>query len=240
MKTLRAIALAVLVLFALQLFAQDQQELTLEKAKPTLHKFEPQQPKRIELSNGMVIFLQEDHELPLINGTARIRGGGRDIPAAKTGMMGVYGSAWRTGGTASKTGDQLDDFLEIRAAKVETGGGVDSTSISMSALKQDFDQVFEVFVDLLRNPEFRQDKVDLAKKQLKTSISRRNDEISDIAGREAAKLGYGADNPYAREAEYWTVDAVTREDLISFHKRTVLPNNIILGIVGDFDSAAVE
>src|SRR3954464_13316608 len=135
---------------------------------PALPEFKPQEPKRIELSNGMVIFLQEDHELPLINGTARIRGGGREAPATKAGMMSIYGSAWRTGGTTSKTGDQLDDFLEIRAAKVETGGGMDSTDVSMSALKQDFDQVFDAFVDVLRNPEFRQDKVDLAKKQLKT------------------------------------------------------------------------
>ncbi len=241
MTTLRNfIVVAILALFAVACLAQDPQESALEKAKPTLHKFSPQQPKRIELPNGMIIFLQEDHELPLINGTARIRGGGRDIPEAKTGMMSVYGSAWRTGGTSSKTGDQLDDFLEIRAAKVETGGGVDSTEISMSALKQDFDQVFDVFVDLLRNPEFRQDKVDLAKKQLKTAISRRNDEIGDIESREALKIGYGPDNPYAREAEYWTVDAVTRQDLIDFHKRVVQPNNIILGIVGDFDSAAVE
>lgn len=231
---------AVITILSLTCFAQDQQEQTLEKSKPVLHKFSPQEPKRIELPNGMIIFLQEDHELPLINGTARIRGGGRDVPVSKTGLMGIYGSAWRTGGTASKTGDQLDDFLEIRAAKVETGGGVDSTDISISALKQDFDQVFDVFVDLLRHPEFREDKVNLAKKQLKTAISRRNDEISDIESREALKIGYGADNPYAREAEYWTVDAVTRQDLIDFHNRTVHPNNIILGIVGDFDSAAVE
>jgi zinc protease len=241
MKNFRCqISLTLLILFALPLFAQDQQELALEKAKPTLHRFTPQQPKRVQLANGMVIFLQEDHELPLIYGTVNIRGGGRETPAAKTGMMSVYQSAWRTGGTTSKTGDQLDDFLEIRAAKVETGADVDSTSVSMSALKQDFDQVFDTFVDVLKNPEFRQDKVDLAKQRIKTSISRRNEEIGDIAGREAAKIGYGADNPYAREPEYWTIDAVSRQDLIAWHKRTVQPNNMILGIVGDFDSAAVE
>ena len=241
MKYLRQSILgSLLCLLAVSAFAQDQQELGLEKSKPPLHKFTPQEPRRIELSNGMVIFLQEDHELPLINGTARIRGGGREVPAAKTGMMSIYGSAWRTGGTTSKTGDQLDDYLEIRAAKVETGGSVDSTDVNMSALKQDFDQVFDTFVDVLRDPEFRQDKVDLAKKQLKTAISRRNDEIDDIVSREATKIGYGKDNPYAREAEYWTVDAVTRQDLIDWHNRTVHPNNIILGIVGDFDSTAVE
>src|SRR3954462_14921960 len=200
MKTKRTLLLALV--FAAGL-ATAQSTNWKQIPFPPLPAYKPQEPKRIELSNGMIIFLQEDHELPLINGTARIRGGGREVPAAKTGMMGVYGSAWRTGGTASKTGDQLDDFLEIRAAKVEPGGSVDSTSISMSALKQDFDQVFDVFVAVLRNPEFRQDKVDLAKKQIKTSISRRNDEIGDIVSREAAKIGYGADSPYAREAQYW-------------------------------------
>ena len=89
-------------------------------AIPPLAEFHPQQPKRIELSNGMVLFLQEDHELPLIQGTIRIRGGARLEPAEKVGLVSIFGQAWRTGGTESKTGDQLDDFLESRAAKVET------------------------------------------------------------------------------------------------------------------------
>ena len=103
------------------------------------------QPKRIELSNGMVIFLQEDHELPLIDATARIRGGSVNEPANKTGLVDIYGEVWRTGGTKSQTGDQLDDFLEVRAAKVETGGGPDSTTISFSCLKGDLDDVFKAY-----------------------------------------------------------------------------------------------
>ena len=98
----------------------------------------------------MVIFLQEDHELPLIDGMARIRGGSRSEPADKTGLVDLYSEVWRTGGTKTQTGDQLDDFLEIRAAKVETGGNADSTTISWSCLKGDFDDVFKVFDDLLR------------------------------------------------------------------------------------------
>ena len=68
----------------------------------------------------MVIFLQEDHELPLIDASARIRGGSVNEPADKAGLVDIYGEVWRTGGTKSQTGDQLDDFLEVRAAKVET------------------------------------------------------------------------------------------------------------------------
>ena len=177
----------------------------------------------------MVIFLQEDHELPLIDGSARIRGGSRDEPASKVGLVDIFGEVWRTGGTKTQTGDQLDDFLEVRAAKVETGGGPDSTTIGLSCLKGDFDDVFKVFVDLLQNPEFRADKLDLAQKQAHDGISRRNDEVGEIAARESAKLAYGADNPYAREPEYATIAAITRQDLIDWHNTYVHPNHIILG-----------
>ena len=207
---------------------------------PPLPAFHAQQPKRIQLSNGMVIFLQEDHELPLIDGTARIRGGSSREPASKVGLVDLFGEVWRTGGTKERTGDELDDFLEVRAAKVETGGGPDSTIVSLSCLKGDFDDVFKVFADLLRNPEFRGDKLDLAQKQAADSISRRNDDVGGIAARESAKLAYGADNPYAREPEYATIAAITRQDLLDWHHTYVHPNHIILGISGDFDAKAME
>lgn len=207
---------------------------------PKLPEFNPPKPKRIQLANGMVIFLQEDHELPLIDGTARIRGGERRVPANKAGMMDIYGEAWRTGGTKTQTGDQLDDYLEQRAAKVETGGLGDSTTIGFSCLKEDFADVFGAFDDLLRHPEFREDKIEIAKKGAYDSISRRNDEPSQIAGREAAKLVYGASSPYARVPEYATVAAISRQDLLDWHSTYVHPSNIILGVVGDFDTASME
>jgi len=207
---------------------------------PALPAFNPQQPTRIQLSNGMVIFLQPDHELPLVSVTARIRGGAISEPAAKVGLVGLYGEVWRTGGTKTKTGDQMDDFLEARAAKIETGDGSDSTSISLNCLKGDFDPVFEMYLDLLRNPEFRADKLELAKEQAYTGIARRNDDVSSIVGRESAELAYGKDNPYARDEEYATVFAVQREDLVNWHQQYVQPNNIILGVSGDFDPTAME
>src|ERR1022692_504971 len=207
---------------------------------PPLAAFKPQQPKRIELKNGMVIFLQEDHELPLIDGTPRIPGGSVNEPATKVGLVDMYGEVWRTGGTKTQTGDQLDDFLEVRAAKVETGGGPDSATISWSCLKGDLDDVFKAFADVLQNPEFRADKLDIAQKEAFDGISRRNDDVGEIAHRETVKLAYGSNNPYARDAEYATVAAVTRQDLIDWHGKYVHPNNIILGVSGDFDSAAME
>ncbi|HEX8798009.1 MAG TPA: insulinase family protein, partial [Terriglobales bacterium] len=160
---------------------------------PPLPAFQPQQPTRIQLANGMVIFLQPDHELPLISATARIRGGAISEPPAKTGLVGLYSEVWRTGGTKMKTGDQMDDFLEARAAKIETGDGSDSTTISLNCLKADFDAVFDMYLDLLRNPEFRDDKLELAKQQMYTGIARRNDEVGSIVGRESAILAFGKD-----------------------------------------------
>ncbi len=207
---------------------------------PPLPPFHPQQPTRIQFTNGMVIFLQPDHELPLISVTARIRGGSISEPAAKTGLVSLYGDVWRTGGTKTKTGDQMDDFLEARAAKIETGDGPDSTSIGLNCLKGDFDPVFAMYLDLLRNPEFRAEKLELAKQQMYTGIARRNDEVSSIVGRVSADLAFGKDNPYARDEEYSTVFAVQREDLLSWHQQYVYPNNIILGVSGDFDPTAME
>jgi zinc protease len=131
--------------------ATDWQQIPI----PTLPPFHPAEPKRVELPNGLVIFLQEDHELPLIDGSIRIRGGSRDESAQKVGLVQLYGDVWRTGGTKSQTGDQMDDYLESRAAKVETGGGVDATSLGWSCLKDDFDDVFKIVLDLLHDPESR-------------------------------------------------------------------------------------
>jgi zinc protease len=209
-------------------------------AIPPLHAFKPVQPRRIELANGLVIFLQEDHELPFINGSILIRGGSRDEPDAKAGLVSIYGETWRTSGTGSVDGDKLDDQLEAKAASVETSGGTASTSVTWSSLKGDFDSVFASTMDLLLHPTFKADKLQLAKGQAETAISRRNDDANGIAIREAVKLAYGAHNPYARRPEYATVDVITLDDLKAWHDKTVLPNNMIVAVSGDFDGAAME
>jgi zinc protease len=207
---------------------------------PPLPQWTAAQPKRIELANGMILFLQEDHELPLISGQATVRGGSRSEPPNKVGMLEIYGDVWRTGGTGKMTGDQMDDFLEARAAKLETDNSKESTTVTFDCLKGDFDDVFRLFLDLLRDPAFREDKIELAANELNTNIARRNDSSQGIADREAAKLVYGKNSPYARSPEFATVAAVTRDDLVAWFKQHVAPNNIIFGIVGDFDSVEME
>ena len=173
--------------------------------------------------------MQEDHELPFINGFIMIRGGSRDEPADKTGLTDLYGETWRTSGTADMNGDKMDDILEAKAAKIETNNDTESTSMTWSSFKQDFDQVFGMATNLLLHPEFRADKLALAKQQEDTGIIRRNDDPEEIAEREAELLAYGKNSPYARVPEFATVHAVTLADLSAWHDRTVTPNNMILG-----------
>lgn len=207
---------------------------------PPLHAFKPQQPKRVVFPNGAILLLQEDHELPVVSGFFELHGGSRDEPAAKAGLVDLYGQAWRTSGTASHDGDAMDDLLESKAAKIETGGDIDSTSVSWSCLKGDLDQVLSLSLDLLLHPAFKDSKLQLAKQQEATGIMRRNDDAADIANREAAKLVYGADSPYTRQPEFATIMPISVADLEAWHKKTLIPNNMIIGVTGDFDAAAVQ
>src|SRR6516162_1224787 len=148
-----------------------QQEKPWEKIPvPPLHEFKPQQPKRIQLKNGIVLFLQEDHELPFVYGSVLIPGGSRDEPAAKAGLVDLYGQAWRTSGTAKHDGDALDDILEAKAAHIETAGDDDSTALSWDSLKADNEEVYALAMDLLFHPKFNQEKLQLAQQQVATSI----------------------------------------------------------------------
>ncbi len=196
--------------------------------------------ERFVLDNGMIVYLLEDRELPLVGGTALIRTGDRFESADKVGLAGLTGTVMRTGGTTKHSPDQLNQLLEQRAASVETGINTTSGSASFSALSEDLPTVFELFSEVLRTPVFDQQQLELAKTQVRGGIARRNDDPEGIAGREFQKLLYGDASPYARTVEYATIDNISREDLVGFYQQYFHPNNIILGIVGDFNSAQMR
>ena len=235
-----AIAAAVVFGLAAPLAAAGQENKPWEQIPvPALHAFNPHQPKRIELKNGIVLFLQEDHELPFVSGSVLIPGGSRDEDPAKVGMIDLYGQAWRTSGTEKMDGDAMDDLLEAKAAHIETAGDIDSTALSWDSLKGDADQVYGLAIDLLFHPKFSEEKLQLAQQQDATGIVRRNDDESAIANREAAKLVYGANSPYTRQEELATIGAVTLADLNAWHDRS-LKGKLIVSISGDFDPVAME
>jgi zinc protease len=136
-------------------------------------------------------------------------------------------------------GDAMDDLLEAKAAHIETEGGEDSTAVAWDSLKGDSDQVLSLAMDLLFHPKFNKEKLELAQQQEATGIVRRNDDESGIADRESSKLVYGTNSPYTRQPELSTIGAVTVDDLKAWHERTI-HGKLIIGISGDFESAAME
>ena len=194
---------------------------------------------RYELDNGMVVYLVEDRDFPLIGGTAIIRTGSRYEPANKVGLAQLTGTVMRSGGTVNHPADELNTILEQKAASVETNIGSSSGGASFSTLTEDLNTVFPLFTEVLRQPAFAADKFAIAKRQQQGSIARRNDDPSSIANREFNKVIYGETSPYARTIEYETLDNISREDAIEFYQTYVRPENIILGIVGDFDTQAM-
>lgn len=201
---------------------------------PKIHKLKIPKVERVELENGIILFLLEDHELSLINLSARIGVGSIYDPQDKIGLASLTGQVMRTGGTSRMTGDEIDEALESIAASVETSIGLTSGAATMSVLKEHLDQGLSILTDVLTHPAFAQDKLELAKIQARSTIARRNDEPFGISFREFSKLIYGPQSPYARHTEYATIDAISREDLVAFHKQFFHPNNVMIGVWGDF------
>jgi zinc protease len=201
---------------------------------PPMGELKIPEVKREVLPNGMVLFLAEDHNLPLIGLSVKIRAGSVYEPADKVGLASITGSVMRTGGAGKRSGDQIDDELERIGASVETWIGLTEGSAWVSVLKEDVDKGFSILADILMDPKFDQDKIDLAKVEEKSALSRRNDQVGQIASREFNKLIYGAESPYARTTEYYTIDNIKREDLVEFHEKYFHPNSVIIGVWGDF------
>jgi zinc protease len=207
---------------------------------PPLAQVKIPEPAEVTLANGMRVLMLEDHELPLIRGVAMVRTGNLFDPPDKRGLSQVMADVLRSGGTKSKTGDQIDEELENIAGTVEAGMDESSASVSFSGLKETTDQVLTVFRDVLTNPEFRQDKLDLTLTQYRSAIARRNDDAADIPSRELTRILYGPDTPYGWQPEYEDLAHIHREDLVAFYQRYYFPKNIMLAVYGDFNAVEMH
>jgi len=189
------------------------------------------------LSNGIRLYLLEDHELPTVRGLALIRTGNLFDPKDKIGLATVTGTVIRSGGTKAKTGDQIDEQLENIAASVESRIDESFGEVLFSTLKNTTDEVLGVFHDVMTQPEFREDKIELVKTQYRSSISRRNDDAAGISQREFVNTVYGRDNSYGWQMEYEHLDRIHRADVQGFYQRYFFPANTIIAISGDFQAA---
>lgn len=192
---------------------------------------------RMVLKNGMVVYIAEDRALPLVNIALSVRVGSWLEPAGKEGIAGLTGSQMRRGGTKSLTAEQLDERLDFLAAQVSTGIGPTSGSASLNCLSDNLDEALALFVEMLRQPRFQEDRLALAKEQALQQMKKRNDDSADIEAREWGVLLYGDDHFTNRFTTESSVKGIAREDLLGFHRRFFHPANMIAAVSGSFSRA---
>ena len=227
--------LALATVFHLSSFISHLSATPPKVAEPAPLKFSPPKGERFTLKNGITVFLLEDHDLPLIHGSAMVRTGAFYDDAAKPGTAELTGATMRSGGSQGFDADKMNETLEFLGASVETGMGEEDGSASFTCLSKHKDTVLPIFADVLRRPVFREDKFTVEKNQLLESIRRRNDDPRQIARRETRRALFGPDHPYGRRYEAKQVESITREDLAAFHKKYYVPRAVTLAISGDFD-----
>jgi predicted Zn-dependent peptidase len=234
----RPVLFVLIFLFIFTSFAAAQEDDLLKHPSALSFKplqFSPSEPTRYELKNGMVVYLLEDHEVPVVNVTARVRTGSVYEPKEKAGLAELTGVVMRTGGTRSMKGDVINEELEFMAASISVGIGLQSGNASLTVLKKDLDRGLKIYADIIRHPTFAQEKLDLAKKQKVEELRRENDDPQALGFREFKKVIY-RDNPRGNFPTIESVQKIQREDLVKFHREFFHPERTILGVSGDFSS----
>jgi zinc protease len=192
------------------------------------------------LSNGTVGFFAEDHDLPLVNVSILIRTGIYLDPAGKAGLASAAANQMRAGGTARYKAEVFDEEADFIAAEIASAAGPTSGSASVNFMAKDADRALELFFEMLRNPAFQQDRLDLFKSQVLQAIERRNDRTEEIESREWNRLLRGEKHFSSAFSTKASIESLAREDLIAFHKKYYHPSNFILAISGDFKAAEMK
>ena len=194
---------------------------------------------RHELSNGVVVFVVEDHELPLVSLSVTVRTGTYLDPPDKIGLASLTGSQMRAGGTTTMSAADFDEEAAFLAAQIGSNVGATSGRANLNCLTKDLDVCLDLFFDMLRNPGFDDDRLALAKSQSIQQMERRNDATASIQGREFSRLMRGDAHFSTTPRTRATVEAITRDDLTAFHRRYYHPGNFLFAASGDIDTAAI-
>ena len=205
---------------------------------------------RAVLKSGVVAYLAENHELPLVNIQILLRGGTYLDPAGKEGLASLTGYLLARGGTKSRTAEQLEERLAFLAAQlnperpdgrptdVRASGYMDDRGVvSLNLLAKDLDEGLAILRDVLTEPRFQDDKLKLRKDQLFADMKQRNDSSADIERRERTFLLYGDGYYLSRFETKASVEGITRDDLAAFHRKWVHPKNMLIAAAGDFKKA---
>jgi zinc protease len=195
---------------------------------------------RVVLSNGVVGYFVEDHDLPLVNVSVTVKAGSYLDPAGKEGLASAVGSQMRAGGTQRWKAEEFDEETDFLAANISSGIGGASGFASVNYLAKNADKALELFFEMLKHPAFQQDRLDLFKSQSLQQMERRNDSTASIEGREWNRLLRGEKHFTNAFTTKSSIESLTREDLLAFQKKFIHPGNILLAVSGDFQTADMK
>jgi zinc protease len=198
---------------------------------PALH-FKPPPAERVTLSNGMILYVLADHELPLVNIHAVMKAGAYFDPDGKEGLAELTGTLLRTGGSELMSGTEIDEELETLAVDIKFSAQMENCTISFSSLKNNLDRGIEILSQIMRQPVFAEEKLRLAKNLKMEELRRIGDDPQQFAFREFNRVLYKG-NPRGRLPSLPSVEIITRNDLHEFHQRYYNPDNIMVAITGD-------
>ena len=185
------------------------------------------------LPNGLQVVAVLHHEQPVVSMRLLIRAGGSFDPKAKLGLAHLTASLLDQG-TTTKSAQEIADAIDFIGGAMGTGAGTDLSYLNMIVMKDSFDAGMRMLSDMARNPTFAQDEIDRQKQQMLSSLRVSLEDPDYVANAVFDRLVYGF-HPYGLPQSGMpdTIPAITRDDLVAFHRKYFAPNNAIFAVVGD-------
>jgi len=184
------------------------------------------------LENGIVVYYLEDNQLALININVLINTGSMYDPARKEGVAELTLYLMKIGGTKKLSSDDVDQKFDFLAASPSVSTGIDSAQVSLSILDKDIDQSLDLLAQIMIEPTFEQNKIDLAKGLKLEELRRLKDDPQKLAFRQFNRLIYGT-NPRSKIVTIKSVNNIKRNDLLEFHKNFFQPHNTMFAVTGN-------
>src|SRR5438876_7723937 len=186
------------------------------------------------LNNGLKVLLVENPSIPTVSLTASVLAGARYDPEPKAGLA-ILASRLLDEGTENRTSLEIAEAIESVGGAIESDGSFERIIVSAGVLNKDTDLGLELLAELLMRPIFPQEFVDKEKERTLAEIASAKDRPQVVAGWAFNELVY-QDHPLHRPAHGYpdTIERITRNDLLDFHEKYFLPNNVVLAVVGDF------
>ena len=198
--------------------------------------------ERAQLSNGMKVVFARHGTVPAVRIAVSFDAGNAADDKAKLGTQALLLSLLEEG-TTSRNSVQIAEEQERLGANISTGASMDNTTVSMFALTPNLAPSLDLLADVVRNPAFRPEDVERKRAVLLAQIATEKTQPNGIALRLLPPLLYGKDHPYGvpftGSGDEAGVKAVTRDDLIGFHRRWIRPDNATIFVVGDTSLAEV-